>query len=141
MCQTLTGLAWRQLFRATWKDFDAQFAHILKDLAQHKALIESQATLIHFQEAQVAREKARMDFEKAETERKHHHYVLVRDWLSPTDALLDQTAASNIRTPLPETGRWVLEGEKVKAWCQSDVPKWPKLWMYGIPGAGTRFAP
>ena len=133
----LINLAWRQLFRATWKDFDTHFLHILKDLARHKALIESQATLIHFQEAQLDRVRGNKLLEKVETEAKHDHHIAVLDWLSPTDASLDQTAASDIRRPIPETGLWILDEGKVKVWCQTDVPKWPTLWMYGIPGAGT----
>jgi hypothetical protein len=133
----LIALAWRQLFRATWKDFNATFAHILQDLIRHKGLIESQATLIHIQEAQLARTKASEIFEKLEAEESHRQSLAVLDWLSPTDATLDQMAASETRESFPETGLWVLKAEKVKAWCQIAIPKWPKLWMYGIPGAGA----
>jgi hypothetical protein len=93
----LTSLAWRQLFRATWKDFNATFGHILLDVVRHKGLIESQATLIHFQEARLNRAKASEYFQKQEREERQRQHLAVLDWISSTDASLDQQNAFETR--------------------------------------------
>ena len=100
-------------------------------------MIETQAGLIEFKEAQLHRASVNEAFkriEKAENERK---YFAVRDWLSATNASLDQEAAEGIRSAYPETGKWILEAQSVKLWRKSDIPPRSKMWLYGKPGAGT----
>lgn len=80
---------------------------------------------------------ANVRFKEARAEEKRRQYLAVLDWISPTDASLDQKAAFDTRDPFPGIGLWLLKVEKVHDWCENVVPRCPKLWIYGIPGAGT----
>lgn len=129
-------LAWRQLFRSAWKDFKTRFQHILDDLYRHKLLVERQASLIEYQVSQAERANVRNSLTVLEeAERKNRHLAVV-NWLSATDAILDQEASTAMRSEDPTAGRWVFEEPKMKAWVDPAKSAVPLLWMNGIPGAG-----
>ena len=70
-----------------------------------------------------------------EAERKRQ-LILVMNWLSAADSILDQEAAASVRRDYPPTGRWILEDPKIKAWCEPSNSVVPIVWINGIPGAG-----
>ena len=72
-----------------------------------------------------------------EAERKKRQVVVV-NWLSATDAILDQEASKAMRNEYPMAGRWVFEDPKMKTWVDPGKSVAPLLWMNGIPGAGKQ---
>lgn len=129
-------VAWRALFRSAWKDFKTRFQHILNDLCRHKQLVESRASLIEYQAAQAERAHARNSFAiLEEAERKNRHLAVV-NWLSATDAVLDQEASTAMRSEDLTAGQWFFEEPMMKAWIDPAKSTLPLLWMNGIPGAG-----
>ncbi|KAF7874046.1 hypothetical protein EAF04_002718 [Stromatinia cepivora] len=53
---------WKQIFRATWKDFNSKFQNIIERLGRHKALVESQATILQFDKQQNEHVKTEASF-------------------------------------------------------------------------------
>lgn len=157
---TLTISAWKQIFKATWKDFDTKFRHILEGLSRHKALIESQATILQFEKQQKEHAKVetsfkaiqesilriqkyqrehlnyKKEFEAIEREDNKRQQLALLDWLSATDPILDHESAAAMRADYPSSGKWILQENKIKAWLGSQQSTIPLLWINGIPGAG-----
>jgi hypothetical protein len=134
----ITFIAWRQLFRATWKDFKSRFQRILDDLHRHKALIECQANILQIQEARTERANVRASFTAIEEAEKKNKRLVVLNWLSAAKTILDQEVSAEIRRDYPSTGRWVLENPTLKSWLDPSNALLPMVWMNGIPGAGMK---
>ena len=109
------------------------------NLQRHRNLVETQATLSHFEEAQEARERARDAVLRAEEAEKRRMMITVTEWLTPPDTGSDQQRYSKIRSEYPNTGRWLLKARKVKKWLDKLSTGVPLLWIYGKPGAGAYF--
>jgi hypothetical protein len=108
----------------------------LNDLSRHKALIERQASTVHIQEARTERENVRASFAVIEEVEKKNKLLVVLNWLSSADMILDQEAYLAIRQEYPTTGRWVLENPTIKSWSDPAKDLTPLVWINGIPGAG-----
>ncbi|KAF7918225.1 uncharacterized protein EAE98_009837 [Botrytis deweyae] len=152
--------AWKQIFRATWKDFNSKFRHILDGLARHKALVESQATILQFEKQQKDYTKAKTSismiqesilriqeyqrehlnhkkqFEAIEKEDTKRQRLALLDWLASTDPIPDHEFAVSMRADYPSSGNWILQENKIKAWLDPQQLTVPLLWINGIPGAG-----
>lgn len=132
----LGGIAWKQLFRSAWKDFNSSFQHILDDLARHKLLVESRANIAEIQEAQAWRAASRNSFATLEDGQRKTRHLEVIGWLSAPNEVLDQEAALKVRSDSPASGQWLLQDSKLKAWMDTKNSLVPSLWMNGKPGAG-----
>jgi hypothetical protein len=132
----LPKAAWKQLFRAVWKDFDSRFKHLLMNLQRHKALIESHANVLEIQAASTARELAEKAFQEADSARKDNQRILVRTWLLARNVQLDHDVYTGVREAYPSTGFWVLQKTAVAAWHDNEHPSGSLVWIHGIPGAG-----
>jgi hypothetical protein len=129
-------LAWKQLFTATWKDFQASFKPILGDILRHRELIESTASLEQLQEARGAHLQSQTKFAAFELGQNHKKMLDVVQWLSAADSDADQEAFASTRHDIPDTGRWVLNETKVKSWLDPNQSSVPIIWLNGKPGAG-----
>ncbi len=129
--------AWKQMFRAAWKDFESKFQHLVDDLRIHKDLIESHASILQIQETQVERAHMRRQFAMIEQSQRQKKHLDVVTWLSAVNPILDHEAAISVRQSHPSSGRWLLQDSKMKAWLDHSRSSVPLLWMNGIPGAGT----
>ncbi|KAJ8062489.1 hypothetical protein OCU04_009019 [Sclerotinia nivalis] len=127
---------WKRLFRATWKDFNSRFEHILKGLKQHKELVESQASVLHIQQYQIDQAGFRDSFKKVEEERHRSRRLALLNWLAATNSKLDQESAAAMRSDYPASGNWILHESRMKSWLDLRQSTIPILWMNGIPGAG-----
>lgn len=128
--------AWQQLFLSAWKDFRSRFQGILDSLKRHKALIESQATLVEFEESQAARALAEDRYLRKEENERKTQLITVRTWLKGLRSHIDQKVAMSERAEYPETGRWLLNYPKLKIWFDIQSSEVRILWINGIPGAG-----
>ena len=130
------NLVWRQIFRSIWKDFKTRFQHILENLRRHGSLVESQANLIQIQESQAESARLQASLLNLEESERREKTLNVFNWLSSADIDLDQEANAVVRREYPESGFWIFENEKIKAWTDPNNSLIPLVWLNGIPGAG-----
>jgi hypothetical protein len=125
------------MFDATWKTYKSRFSGVISNMARHRTLIESQATLSQIEDFQESR---RIEDERFEAEMKNqdlHRSQAVYNWLRATSIDTDQYQLSKIRAEYPGTGRWLLDNPTFKEWFDPQFPAIPPvLWLNGIPGAG-----
>ena len=146
----LSWVAWKQLWRSVWKDFQTRFKRLLEGLGRHRELIQSQANLLHFQQYQMDREKLLLQVQQYETDREifiedlekrekiehEEKYMAVRKWLSGAESSLDHEDACSAWHQYPGTGKWILKNEHIQNWREASSPRDSSLWINGIPGAG-----
>ena len=136
---TFCAIAWKQLFRSSWKTFRTQFQYILSSLSRHKHLVESQASLLEYEQSRVARLDAQNSFEDIAKAERSRRFLAVTEKIRPPNTLTDHEGATEIRQEYPESGRWILQHPCLKDWKDFTCPKSPPttvLWINGIPGAG-----
>jgi hypothetical protein len=132
----IQSLVWRQIFRAAWKDFDARFKGTLESLRRHKDLIESQATVIHFQQYQADTRKFMQQLDNQEKIERERKYLRSLEWISGAQSKLDHESFCDTRKEFPGSGKWILTQEDIQNWKDEDIPMTSALWLNGIPGAG-----
>jgi hypothetical protein len=128
--------AWKQIFTASWKNFQESFKPVLNDLIRHRELIESTASLERVQEARDAQLRSEAAFAAFELEQNHMKRITVINWLSAADADADHVAFSVARQAIPDTGGWILEHPNIKTWLDRIQTTVPMIWLHGKPGAG-----
>ncbi|KAF8462703.1 hypothetical protein BDZ91DRAFT_327772 [Kalaharituber pfeilii] len=128
--------AWNLIFRAAWKDLATPFEQIRAKLTRHKGLIECQASLIEFEQAKLARDLQKHNFERIEKEDKRRRRVEITNWLAAADSSSDQEYYESLRREYPGTGSWVLKNKNVQHWFDVSNATNNELWLFGIPGAG-----
>lgn len=133
---TLFVIAWRQLFRSSWKTFRTQFQYILSSLNRHKNLVESQAGLVEYEQSRAARLAAQNSFEEIAKAERLRRFLAVTEKVHPPNTLADHEGAVAIRQEYPESGKWILRHPSLRDWMDFTRPNLPVLWVNGIPGAG-----
>ena len=132
---------WKQLFQATWKTFRTRFSGLLENLRRHRQLVESQASIVQFeelfQELQRGRVRAEAEFRSLKDVEKSRRLNTVGVWLSAASASVDQEMYSKKRRKYPWSGRWLLNDNRFQAWFDPEACATPLLWVNGIPGAGV----
>jgi hypothetical protein len=128
--------AWKQLFRATWKDFNTHFGRLLENLRRHKIDIETQASLVEIERNQSSREAQERQFLDAEILERKRQAMAVIEKISPGNFELDQEIIAKCWMKEPNFGDWLLCHEKMKAWLDWKNADAEVLWVKGIPGAG-----
>ncbi|KAL3475095.1 hypothetical protein BJX99DRAFT_259710 [Aspergillus californicus] len=122
---------WKVFFEATWDSSKVKLSHIVESFRSHRALLESQASLIQFEEYR------RFVLDNQEKDRQykqdedHRKRIAVRDWLNAANATEDQESYRLERARHPQTGKWILQDSRVRAWCDSSTPSIPMLWLTG----------
>lgn len=127
---------WKQLFHAVWKSFNTEFQAILRNLREHRSLIESQASLTQFAEILRTRELADIALDKSNEVEKCRRRETVYQWLSPAKSEVDQETYMKIRQEYPDTGHWLLKVNRFHSWFDPVFCSTQLLWLNGIPGAG-----
>ncbi|KAF2102281.1 hypothetical protein NA57DRAFT_35425 [Rhizodiscina lignyota] len=128
---------WMQLFQATWKTYKSRFSSVISNMARHKELIESHASVAQIQESREARLDEEARFETHLRNENLHRRHVVSDWLKAADIEADQYEHCKLRAGYPKTGRWLLENEIFAHWFHPRfAPVPPLLWLCGVPGAG-----
>ena len=130
-------VAWKQLFRSTWKTFETQFQHILSSLSRHKSLIESRANSLEFEQSLAARAVAQKSFKEIEAAETKRRSIAVTEKLRPSNCNVDQEYAAQERAGFPQAGRWLLRRNQIREWMSLDSNAVISLWLNGIPGAGS----
>jgi hypothetical protein len=127
---------WKQVFLAAWKGFTLKLNGIKENMARHRRLIESRASLMQYEEVRKIRQQEEEETERTRQTDKRRRHQEVMQWLSPfiPDDLQESYRA--IRAICPDAGRWFLETPKVQDWLSPRYCSTPLLWLNGIPGAG-----
>ncbi|CAI6242163.1 unnamed protein product [Periconia digitata] len=127
---------WKQLFSAVWKNFETEFAEILRNLREHRSLIESQASIAQLHEIIRTQEMAQttLKMQKEEENRRRREFCI--QWLASAPYDVDQDAHAKVRHTYPGTGQWLLANKRFMSWFDRDMSSNQLLWMTGIPGAG-----
>jgi hypothetical protein len=95
-----------------------------------------QETSTYIQAAKKARADIETEFELRRRSEQTSQRLDVVNWLSSTDASLDQEVFIEKQREYPGTGMWILNNSEFKAWHDPENPLTPMLWLHGIPGAG-----
>ena len=110
-------------------------------MTRHRELIERTANLEQIQEARDARLQLQTSLASFEREQNLAKTITVVNWLSAADAALDHEDFAAKRHYVPDSGRWILEEQKIKDWLDPMESSVPIFWINGIPGAGKRSPP
>ncbi|KAF2642210.1 hypothetical protein P280DRAFT_449775 [Massarina eburnea CBS 473.64] len=125
---------WKQIFHATWRSFSKTVTHLAEDLRRHKSLIESQASLVQFEEIQNMRNQSQTHFEEYRLNELNRKRLSIQQWLCPLDVQSRHEDASESR--YGNSGDWLLKDPRFVKWFDFDYCAEPLLWLSGIPGAG-----
>ena len=103
--------------------------------------METQANIAHYIELQESQKHVRDELAKTQQAEQRRQMVHIMEWLAPADYKKDHERYIKIRKEYPQTGQWLLKASQVKKWLipSSDPEPW-RIWLYGIPGAGSSFA-
>lgn len=129
-------VAWHQLFRSTWKDFNTRFNSILQQLRHHGALLSNQTALLHMQQYQDDRRIILGQLEKQEKFEHDAKFDKCLERICGAKVLKDQEYLRSVRDEHPGSADWILRCEKVASWKEIDCPPFSIFWLNGIPGAG-----
>lgn len=157
----MIDLAWKQVFKSLWKDFNSTFKSILDDLSRQRDLLDRLAGAQHMRQSQLdsqtlrrlrAEQKAHveqyeLDRDKLQLLVKHHeqekarkHRDEVLRWISSATLSDLHEEYCKKRQIWPASGRWVLRKDKLEGWKDAETPTNSVLWMHGIPGAGKHIS-
>jgi hypothetical protein len=113
---------------------------VLANIQRHGRLVESQANLVEFEQLfhqmEVGRAAAEADFQRRNEEDEKHRRITVRNWLSAASTDVDQERGVTTRRQNADSGRWLLDNNRVQSWFNPEFCSAPLLWINGIPGAG-----
>lgn len=128
---------WRVFFESLWPKYSSKFQVTIKNIAQHRIMMDSEVTLVHITEAYAARASTYDKYEKDKEydERMEFHHI--RTSLSPQlyDAQLERIKQSCSI----QAGRWLETDKHFSEWQDASNKSARVLWLTGIPGAGKTF--
>jgi len=118
------------------------FGVLLEQLRRHQHLVETQASILHFEESLRIREAAERHLHESREVERRRQTERVRSWLTSPNMEADQQKYATVREETPGSGSWILSDPKFRSWFDPDFCFEPLLWINGIPGAGkTQISP
>ncbi|KAL8303462.1 hypothetical protein RB597_005051 [Gaeumannomyces tritici] len=127
---------WKRLFLANWSGFKTDISQLKENLARHRRLIESRASLTQFEETQSIRAAAEENLKqtKEDTQRRRRRDVF--QWLGSADMEAVHERHVTARAWSSKSCNWLAQDPVFKDWFDSDFCTMPLLWLNGKPGAG-----
>ncbi|KAL8370099.1 hypothetical protein RB595_000459 [Gaeumannomyces hyphopodioides] len=127
---------WKRLFLANWSGFKSDISQLKENLARHRRLIETRASLTQFEETQSIRLAAEENLKqtKENTQRRRRRDVF--RWLGSADIEAVHERHMTARAWSPQSYTWLLQDPVFKEWFDLDFCTTPLLWLNGKPGAG-----
>ena len=125
---------WRFFFESLWPKYSSRFQVILKNIAQHRIMMDSEVTLAHIKEAYAARVDAQDKFERDQEYEERMEFQIIMNSLSPQlyDAQLERIK----QRCFMEAGKWIEQDNDFSEWQDPSNQSAKVLWLMGIPGAG-----
>ncbi|KAI0595286.1 hypothetical protein F4775DRAFT_569708 [Biscogniauxia sp. FL1348] len=127
---------WEKVFQAVWSGFLVKLGELKGKMDRHKQLIESQASIAQFHEANRFRDDIRTKFQELQEDFTRRRWPEVHRWLAAYNSKLEQRNCNKAKEDCPGTGQWLLDDHRFKDWYDPIYCSTPLLWLNGIPGAG-----
>jgi hypothetical protein len=123
-----------------WGLFERRFKSILQRLEQHRLILESESSSLHFAEMKAAREKSLYHLKQDEEQRQTCMMDEVFRWLSADSADQEETLYHLANQCLPDTCDWVFQERDIADWIDTTEQISPGsiVWLKGIPGSGKQ---
>ncbi|KAK6225175.1 nacht domain protein [Colletotrichum tabaci] len=128
---------WSARFRALWPKCLGRLDIVIRNIAQHKTLLNEEATLANMIQAQADRDSMLKSFESQYEFQIRQDFEAVMGLLSPR--LYDEDLERFRRTANLKSGDWLQEHDHYKEWSDVQNRSCRVLWLQGIPGAGKTF--
>ncbi|KAH7022148.1 hypothetical protein EDB80DRAFT_694105 [Ilyonectria destructans] len=125
---------WKQMFQAVWRGFTLKLEELKDNMRRHRHLVESQASIVLFEETQTLRRLAEEKFQGLQNDYLRQRLPEVMRWLSPYNSKLQHDKCT--KDKFPGSGEWLLAERGFKNWFDPFFCSTPLLWLNGIPGAG-----
>jgi hypothetical protein len=129
--------AWRQVFQAVWKGFTLKLDELKDNMERHRRLVESQASIVQFEESQKARKLAESQFRELQDVFVRRRWPEVQGWLSAYNSKIQHQLCTKAKEECPGSGQWLLTDVRFQKWSDLVYCSTPLLWLNGIPGAGA----
>jgi hypothetical protein len=127
---------WRQVFQAVWKGFTLKLDELKDNMERHRRLVESQASIVQFEESQKARKLAESQFRELQDVFVRRRWSEVQGWLSAYNSKIQHQLCTKAKEECPGSGQWRLTDVRFQKWSDLVYCSTPLLWLNGIPGAG-----
>lgn len=130
---------WKKLFVASWNGFKSDINQLKENLARHRRLIESRASLTQFEETQIIRLAAEQNLKRTKEDARRRRRRDVFRWLSSPDIDAVHERHARARGWSTQSCAWLLQDPAFRDWFDPNFCQTPLLWLNGKPGAGTEF--
>ncbi|KAL8828541.1 MAG: hypothetical protein Q9191_002532 [Dirinaria sp. TL-2023a] len=128
---------WRVLFESFWPKYSSKFQIILKNIAQHRIMMDSEVTLAHISDAYAARVSAQERFERDQEHEERMEFQNIMNSVSPK--LYDTQLERIKQRCFMQAGKWLEQDQDFSEWQDPSNQSARVLWLMGIPGAGKSF--
>ena len=108
-------------------------------MRRHRHLVESQASIVQFEETLKLRRLAESKFQDLQEEFVRRRWPDVQRWLSAYNSKIQHRLCAKAKADCPGSGQWLLNDIRFKSWFDAIYCSTPLLWLNGIPGAGKLF--
>ncbi|KLU87314.1 hypothetical protein MAPG_06315 [Magnaporthiopsis poae ATCC 64411] len=127
---------WKKLFLASWNGFKSDINQLKENLARHRRLIESRASLTQFEETQSIRLAAEENLRRTNEDAQRRRRRDVFRWLRSPDMDAFHERHARARGWSTQSCAWLLQDPAFKDWFDPNFCQTPLLWLNGKPGAG-----
>lgn len=108
----------------------------MDNIRRHKRLVETEASLIEYENAKFDRMQRTTEFEMREKQEHLRRKGYLGSWLAGPDVRSDQENGQLARKDCPNSGKWILAKQAFRTWFDLKSASPPCLWIHGKPGAG-----
>lgn len=127
---------WRSLFQSSWKGFAAEIDLLKDNLARHRRLIETRASLVEFEAVQNLSKQSEANLRELKLTEERRRKTAVLQWLSSPDVQSAHERCLEARAWSPTSSHWILADSCFQEWVDPLFCSTPLLWINGKPGAG-----
>lgn len=135
--QAVKPTVWRSLFQSSWKGFSSEIDMVKDNLARHRRLIETRASLVEFETVQNLRTQSETNFRELKLAEDRRRKTSVFQWLSSPNVQISHERCLEARTWNPKSCHWILADNRFQDWLDPLFCSTPLLWINGKPGAGS----
>ncbi|KAK0627895.1 hypothetical protein B0T14DRAFT_146177 [Immersiella caudata] len=107
---------WRPLFQSSWKGFAAEIDLLKDNLARHRRLIETRASLVEFEAVQNPRKQSEANFRELKLAEERRRRTAVLQWLSSPGVHSAHERCLEARAWSPTSCHWILADPCFQDW-------------------------
>ncbi|OJI88606.1 hypothetical protein ASPTUDRAFT_134937 [Aspergillus tubingensis CBS 134.48] len=125
---------WKQVFRATWSTYKANFGPVVDSLKRHKQVFGDRLTFAQLENIRSEGIRSSEALKKLQKDEEMGRLRDIQCWLNSANIASDQDTFTSMRSRNTQAGTWILRHQLYCAWKERKAQ--PMLWVNGIPGAG-----